>query len=181
MLALPLQRGCAADVSSPCSRFVNQHFGEGADTKYERDIRGFQKARDDAVAVTNSSGDVGIHNLSYVIYQLSAMAPRLAEYHAELRLSFAWLDAFKPTKKIDSTTLWYELACFLWNLAALHSEMGSRIDRTTENGIKTANKHFQLAAGALEAIITLCMPNLPSLLGIYNSYVISSTLPLMYL
>ena len=168
MLALPLQRGYVADVTTPCARFVNQHLGEGADIKYERDIRGFQKARDDAVAVTNSSGDIGIHNLSYVIYQLSAMAPRLAEYHAELRLSFAWLDAFKPTKKIDSTTLWYELACFLWNLAALHSELGSRIDRTTESGIKAANKHFQLAAGALEAINTLCMPHLPSLLGTFN-------------
>ncbi len=107
MLALPLQRGAAADVKGSCSRFINQQFGNGAaETKFNKDICGFQKARDDAVAVTNSSGEVGISNLSYIIYQLSAMAPRLAEYQGELRLSFVWLDAFKPTKKIDSNTLW---------------------------------------------------------------------------
>ena len=61
------------------------------------------------------------------------------------------------------------MACFLWNLAALHSELGSRIDRSTEVGIKAANKHFQLAAGALEAIGTVCMPHLPSLLGTSTS------------
>ena len=107
MLALPLQRGATADVKSSCSCFINQQFGDGAaETKFKKDIIGFQKARDDAVAVTNSSGEVGISNLSYIIYQLSAMAPRLSEYQGELRLSFAWLDAFKPTKKIDSNTLW---------------------------------------------------------------------------
>ena len=168
MLALPLQRGTSSDVVTPLTRFLSQHFG-GGPSPSSSDVVGFQRARDDAIAVTNSSGEVGVAHLSYMVYQLGAMAPRLSEYHSELRLAFAWLDAFKPTRKIDSTTLWFELACFLWNLAALHSELGSRVDRSTEAGIKAANKHFQLSAGALEAIGTLCMPQLPSLVGTNTS------------
>ena len=40
----------------------------------------------------------------------------------------------------------------LWNLGALESQRGAKIDRSSEEGIRNASKHFQQAAGIFEHI-----------------------------
>ena len=152
MLALPLKKGNSPpETGILLKSFVESQLGLESQSndmlELENDIKGFTKARDAAISVTESSADTGMNCLTFMITQLLNMAPRLAEYQTEMRLSFLWVDAFKPAKKITSTNLYYELAGFLWNYAALCSHTGSRVDRTIEEGVKTANKQFQLAAG----------------------------------
>ena len=160
MLALPLQRASSANTVPLLKSFLTSTFGTGADLKFDRDLADFQRVRQNAIAVTQSSGESGLISLSVIIHQLKSMAPRLAEYQNDLHLLFNYQDAFLPTKNIQCTSLYYELSTFLWNFAALHSQVGSRIDRSTDDGIRTANKHFQVAAGALDWITDNCIPNL---------------------
>lgn len=152
MLALPFQRVSPVDMRTKMSSFINQTFGDRSDLKFEGDINGFQSTHSTAASVTETSEEVGFSALLRIIFQLKNIAPRLYEYENELNFSFSYLDAFRPTKKIQSNSLYYDLCTFLWNYAALQSQIGSRVDRSTEEGIRSANKHFQQSAGALTSI-----------------------------
>jgi programmed cell death 6-interacting protein len=157
MLALPLQRIVAIDSAPIFRGFVNKSFGAGANERFEVDIRGFQNARDTALNVTQSTDESGLNYVLHMVYQLRNMAPRFAEYETELMICYTYYDAFKPTRKITSRTLFYDLSVFLWNYAALHSHVGSRIDRSSDEGIKVAQRHYQYAAGALDCIVIECL------------------------
>jgi programmed cell death 6-interacting protein len=76
----------------------------------------------------------------------------------EFRVSFRWQDGFRTSKIVMSNCMYVDWACFVWNLAALESQLGSKIERATDEGIKTANKHFQQAAGYFDFIITRILP-----------------------
>lgn len=80
-----------------------------------------------------------------------------------MKINLTWNDAFGLTLKASSHTFYMDLACCLWNLAAFESLMGARLDRTNEEGLKAANKHFQQAAGYLEYIRQQVLPHLPNL------------------
>lgn len=160
MLALPLQRASTINTIPLFKAFINTTFGAGADLKFDSDLTNFQRARQNAISVTQTSGESGLIALSVIIFQLKSMAPRLAEYEDDLKLLFSYQDAFLPTKNIQCKSLYYELSTFLWNFAALNSQIGSRVDRSTDEGIRTANKHFQVAAGVLDWIRDNCTPNI---------------------
>lgn len=166
MLALPLQRIVAVDSKPIFRTFINKNFGAGADERFEADFRGFQSARDAAISVIQSSDENGLNSLLFIIFQLKKMAPRLAEYESEMMMSFSYYDAFKVSRKISSRTLYYDLSAFLWNYAALHSHIGSRTDRLTDEGIKNAQKHFQQSAGALEYINDECLRHMKDTTGL---------------
>ena len=165
MLALPLQRIVAIDSAPIFRAFVNKSFGAGANERFEVDIRGFQNARDAALNVTQSTDESGLNYVLHMVYQLRKMAPRFAEYETDLMISYTYYDAFKPTRKITSRTLFYDLSVFLWNYAALHSHVGSRIDRGSDEGIKIAQRHYQYAAGALECILSECLHRMKDTTG----------------
>ena len=59
MLALPLQRSGPVDTVPLLAAFVNTSFGTGSDVKFEGDLTGFQRARQEAIAVTESTGESG--------------------------------------------------------------------------------------------------------------------------
>lgn len=44
----------------------------------------------------------------------------------------------------------YEMVSILYNIGALHSQMGASDDRTTPEGLKMACTHFQCAAWAFQ-------------------------------
>ena len=61
-------------------------------------------------------------------------------------LSFVWWDAFKTSKKEKQQNVNFERCAILFNLAALHSQVGIDQDRTTSGGLLAACKKFQEAA-----------------------------------
>ena len=67
-------------------------------------------------------------------------------------LSFVWWDAFKTSKKEKQQNVNFERCAILFNLAALHSQVGIDQDRTTSGGLLAACKKFQEAAGVFAHI-----------------------------
>ena len=159
MLALPLQRGAVVDTI-PLIALLKAKFSCSSDVDDQNDRRNLEKLRQNATAVTEASGDAGLEPLSYAIFQLRSLASRFAEYENDMELIFFYQDAFKPTKSIRNKSMYYDLSSFLWNFAALHSQIGSRVDRSTDDGIRAANRHFQSAAGALDWICSNCSPHM---------------------
>lgn len=86
------------------------------------------------------------------------MVPRLNGYQSELRVQFQWTDGFRASKSAVSNCLFIDWACLLWNLAALESQLGARMERGTDEGVKNASKHFQQAAGILEYVLVNVLP-----------------------
>lgn len=69
-----------------------------------------------------------------------------------MNVSFTWHDAFLKGKQATQTSLAFERAAILFNLGALESFEGASADRTTDEGLKKACKHFQVAAGYFEHV-----------------------------
>ncbi|KAK8969076.1 hypothetical protein KSP40_PGU012994 [Platanthera guangdongensis] len=63
-------------------------------------------------------------------------------------ISFTWFDAFRPSKKATQPSLHLEKAAVLFNLGAVHSQVGFAADRALATGLKIACNSFQAAAGA---------------------------------
>ena len=88
----------------------------------------------------------------------NSVAPRLLGYQSELRLQLQWLDGFRPARAVLSPSLCVDWASLRWNHAALISAQGARQERSSDEGLKLACKHFQEAAGIFEHILTHLLP-----------------------
>lgn len=69
----------------------------------------------------------------------------------EIRVNFPWCDAF-TSKKIVQTSLAYEKASIIFNIAATHSAIASSQARSDPEGIKRAFYYFRCSAGMLTYI-----------------------------
>jgi programmed cell death 6-interacting protein len=69
-----------------------------------------------------------------------------------VNISFTWHDAFLKGKQATQTSLAFERAAILFNLGSLESFEGASCDRQSDDGLKKACKHFQVAAGYFEHV-----------------------------
>lgn len=66
-------------------------------------------------------------------------------------MSFAWFDAFRPSRRVAQNNIHYEKAALLFNLGALASQQGLQSDRTSGDGLTAACKLFQVRVQGVEA------------------------------
>jgi programmed cell death 6-interacting protein len=152
MLALPLQRGENVDLATAFYSFLQKEYGEAGVGSLSADVPAFQQLRDNALCVSDTN-EAGTVNIQRYHYHLGFIAPRLREYDSnDLKFSFVWYDGFRNSRKITTTSLYVDWACLLWNFGAIESQRGAKIDRSTEEGVRNASKHFQQAAGIFEYI-----------------------------
>lgn len=83
-----------------------------------------------------------------VTYRLSLIAVVDVSRTKDIGLSFIWHDAFKPSQNTPKKCLDMDSACVIFNIGAVHSQIGAAVDRGTDAGRKKACKDFQKAAGA---------------------------------
>lgn len=162
MLAIPPVKCLAGlgDKSALLSSLVNQNMCPEEFVK--SDVTNLEQYRIAATSVSEPSESGQQHLIRYC-QQLRHFVPRFVGLEPQLKLTFTWGDAFGINLKASSSSFYLDFACCLWNLAAFESLMGARLDRTSEEGLRSANKHFQQAAGYLEYIRTNILPNLPPL------------------
>jgi programmed cell death 6-interacting protein len=128
----------------------------------KRDIEVLQQLRAAATSV-NEPSDLNTQHLIRYCQQLRYFAPRFVGLEPQLKVTFSWNDAYGINFKASSSSFYFDLACCLWNLAALESFSGARLDRTNEDKLRAANKHFQQAAGYIEFIRLNVLSFLPNL------------------
>lgn len=157
MLSLPLNRGSSVDIKSGFATLLQSQYCDNFAEKLNPDIIGYQKLRDNCVLISEPS-ETSIQTILRLHLHYSNFVPRLNGYQSELRVQFQWIDGFRSSKSAMSNCLFVDWACMLWNLAALESQLGARMERGTDEGVKNASKHFQQAAGIIDFILTGVFP-----------------------
>lgn len=66
-----------------------------------------------------------------------------------VRISFPWTDAFRPSKKTSQYNVHFEKAAVLFNVAAVMSQQALQVERGTAEGATQACKIFQVRHSCL--------------------------------
>jgi programmed cell death 6-interacting protein len=164
MLAIPAKRTDSADYAKALRDFFHKKFPKDI-AHFENDIISFQQLRSAATSVTDAHDQIGQQQLMRYHYHLSVMVSRLYDLESEMKLSFSWYDAYRPSRRFTSGNLYYEWACSLWNMAAFESTRAARVDRSSEEGIRQASRGFQQAAGIFHHIAENMIPKISTALS----------------
>ncbi|KAG5188686.1 BRO1-like domain-containing protein [Tribonema minus] len=145
-IAIPLKRGTTVDLVNPLKRYLQSEFGPDNVAKFEGDLATLNnlRVRAASVAAATTAGRQALEQYYSQINRLGSLFP-VSEEH--IKVAFNWCDAFVPSKKKGQSSLAFERACVLYNLAAIESHLACNADRASEDGIKAAYRHFQQAAG----------------------------------
>lgn len=81
--------------------------------------------------------------------QLNALLNRFPTLPERQMLSFSWKDAY-TNSSTSVTDIRQEMAVVLYNIGALHTQLGAEEQRNTPDSMKIACTHFQCAAWAFE-------------------------------
>jgi len=152
MLALPAFKSLSAGLGDTTSIIKSLTVLKYSDEIIRNDIIMLENYRNLAVNVVDPS-EMGQQHLLNYCHHVKNCVNRLNGLD-NLKLSFTWNDAFGINLKVTSSSLYLDYICCLWNLASFESLMGAKGDRSSEDGIRIANKHFQQSAGYLEYLRT---------------------------
>ncbi|KAG7085708.1 hypothetical protein E1B28_003252 [Marasmius oreades] len=145
MIAIPRKTTDEVDWTTPIRNLIAQSYGESPDN-YATECGTLQRCRQDAVRGAGS--ELTARDLLYKYFgQLELLELRFSE----IRVNFPWRDAF-TNKLITQTSIAYEKASILFQIAATHSAIASSQSRSDPEGIKRAFHYFKTCAGMLTYI-----------------------------
>jgi hypothetical protein len=145
MVSIPKKTAEDVDWTTPIRTLVAKSYGENPEA-YAHECQALQRCRQDAVKGAGS--DTTARDLLYKYFgQLELLELRFAE----IRVNFAWHDAF-TTKLTTQTSIAYEKASILFQIAATHSAIAAAQTRADPDGLKLAFHYFRTSAGMLSYI-----------------------------
>ncbi|KAL1691231.1 BRO1-like domain-containing protein [Schizophyllum commune] len=145
MISIPKKTTEEVDWTSPIRTLIAQSYGENPDN-YAAECASLQRCRQDAVRGAGS--DITARDLLYKYFgQLELLELRFSE----IRVNFPWHDAFTH-KLTTQTSIAYEKASILFQIAATHSAIASSQSRADPEGVKRAYHYFRTCAGMLTYI-----------------------------
>ncbi|KAF7324851.1 BRO1 domain-containing protein [Mycena kentingensis (nom. inval.)] len=122
-----------------------QSYGENPDN-YTAECAALQRCRQDAVRGAGS--DMTARDLLYKYFgQLELLELRFSE----IRVTFPWHDAFTH-KLTTQTSIAYEKASILFQIASTHSAIATSQNRSSPEGLKRSFYYFRTCAGMLTYI-----------------------------
>eukprot|EP00602_Paraphysomonas_sp_CaronLab_P000755 CAMPEP_0185027374 /NCGR_PEP_ID=MMETSP1103-20130426/12346_1 /TAXON_ID=36769 /ORGANISM="Paraphysomonas bandaiensis, Strain Caron Lab Isolate" /LENGTH=1041 /DNA_ID=CAMNT_0027561333 /DNA_START=105 /DNA_END=3227 /DNA_ORIENTATION=+ len=160
MLALPIKRTNQYDLSSNLIDFLKKECTDDEVNKLTQDVNTLQQLRNNICGAHATSGESGLQQLMIYHHHMKSVSKRLSGYESETKFRFTWTDAFRPSIRCVSGSLYFDWACVLWNIASLESNMGSILDRGSDEGVRAASLHYQQAAGVIEFMRTEVTPKI---------------------
>ncbi|KAG6879495.1 hypothetical protein C0992_002105 [Termitomyces sp. T32_za158] len=145
MISVPKKATDEVDWTSPIRTLIAQSYGENPDN-YASECAQLQRCRQDAVRGAGS--DLTARDLLYKYFgQLELLELRFPE----IKVTFPWHDAF-TNKLTTQTSIAYEKASILFQIAATHSSIAAAQSRSDPEGTKRAFSYFRSCAGMLTYI-----------------------------
>ncbi|KAJ6466980.1 BRO1-like domain-containing protein [Mycena sanguinolenta] len=145
MISIPKKTTEEVDWTTPIRNLIAQSYGENPDN-YATECASLQRCRQDAVRGAGS--DMTARDLLYKYFgQLELLELRFAE----IRVTFPWHDAF-TNKLTTQTSIAYEKASILFQIASTHSAIASSQNRSSPEGLKRSFHYFRTCAGMLTYI-----------------------------
>ncbi|KAG8950847.1 bck1-like resistance to osmotic shock [Tulasnella sp. 424] len=141
-ISIPRKKTDDVDWTGPIRTVIAQSYGESPDN-YASECAALQRCRQDAVKGAGS--DATARDLLYKYFgQLELLELRFSE----IRVQFSWHDAF-TTKVTTQTSLAFEKASIIFQLASTHSSIAISQNRADPEGLKRAFNYFKTTAGIL--------------------------------
>ncbi|KAI0267491.1 BRO1-like domain-containing protein [Gloeopeniophorella convolvens] len=145
IISIPKKGTDEVDWTTPIRSAISQSYGEDPDN-YTTEYAALQRCRQDAVKGAGS--DMTARDLLYKYFgQLELLELRFPE----IRVNFPWRDAF-TNKLIVQTSLAYEKASVIFQIAATHSAIAASQSRSDPDGLKRAFYYLRCCAGMLTYI-----------------------------
>ncbi|KAJ7705251.1 BRO1-like domain-containing protein [Mycena rosella] len=145
MISIPKKSTDEVDWTTPIRTLIAQSYGENPDN-YSAECASLQRCRQDAVRGAGS--DMTARDLLYKYFgQLELLELRFSE----IRVTFPWHDAF-TNKLTTQTSIAYEKASILFQIASTHSAIASSQNRSSPEGLKRSFYYFRTCAGMLTYI-----------------------------
>lgn len=154
MIVVPPKKAHELNLTQPLKQFIQQTYTTNLDD-YLKSVDALNQLRNEALFKSNRQEKLS--KLMRYYDQLCAIETKLPISENQIRLPFKWADAFEKGSIFGRGSLvlsssLYERLCVLFNIAAACSDIASTQQLDTEDGLKTAAKYYQLAAGAFSFI-----------------------------
>lgn len=131
-----------ASYSNEFAVHIRNKFNEPSPNKYAREINEFSNLRNIALSTLSENSfrdNSSLKALKKYYCQLVSMLSRFKDCGAE----FVWKDSFG--RGSTDGNLEFELNNIMYNIAAIHNEIGAKTPRDTESSTKEACLHFDSA------------------------------------
>ncbi|XP_076362169.1 tyrosine-protein phosphatase non-receptor type protein myopic [Tachypleus tridentatus] len=136
-----------SDFGPPLKKFIREQYHEDPES-YSKEIKELESLRQSACKVPRDF--TGCSTLKRYYSQLLSLQNRFPMTEdGPASVPFVWSDIFSGLV-FSITDIKYEQACILYNIGALHSELGAMDNRHNAEGMKIACTHFQCAAWAFQ-------------------------------
>ncbi|XP_029815116.1 rhophilin-1 [Manacus vitellinus] len=159
MIPLGLKETKELDLLVPLKDFISEHYGEEG-VLFEKEIKDFMELRQVRVPWDAKSG-FGLVVWVGRDHQDHLVPGRWAAVDPSLLLPFSRYDSLTGVPS-HQRALAFEKGSVLFNLGALHTQLGARQDRATLPGLAQAIDAFQRAAGSIGFFGPLGTPGLVS-------------------
>ncbi|XP_014253355.1 tyrosine-protein phosphatase non-receptor type 23 [Cimex lectularius] len=128
-------------------QYIREFYNEDPES-YNSEIRNLESLR--ATAVRPVKDVAGCSVLKKYFCQLHFLQSRFPMgKEGKAAINFSWKDAYGHSVT-TAADIKVEMVAVLYNIGALHSQLGSADDRTSAEGLKLACTHFQCAAWAFQ-------------------------------
>uniref|UniRef100_A0A8C4YIB3 Rhophilin Rho GTPase binding protein 1 n=1 Tax=Gopherus evgoodei TaxID=1825980 RepID=A0A8C4YIB3_9SAUR len=144
MIPLGLKETKEMDLMAPLKDLISEHYGEDG-ISFEKEIKELMELRQ--AMRTPSRNEAGLELLMEYYNQLYFLDNRFFPPNKNLGIFFHWYDSLTGVPS-HQRALAFEKGSVLFNIGALHTQIGARQDRTTLQGVDRAIDAFQKAAGA---------------------------------
>eukprot|EP00962_Isochrysis_galbana_P046884 scaffold18987_cov109-Isochrysis_galbana.AAC.25 len=153
MLALPFKNpDKAVDWPGALDKYVRRTYSKRQAEAHSAQFASVAETRRVAVSQQPNKNTAEDIRQALVRYHRLLVALEGRFDMSQLRLTFVWRDAFKPSVKQGEADSRFERGAVLFNLAAVLSFEATVQKRSEADGIKLACQHFQLAAGLLHQL-----------------------------
>ncbi|XP_046962007.1 tyrosine-protein phosphatase non-receptor type 23 [Vanessa cardui] len=130
-------------------QYIAEAYREDPDS-YGNEIHQLEGLRSTAVRPTLDSA--GLSALIRYFCQLRAIQSRFPMAKGQpVACTFAWKDLY-ANMSCSLADIKFEMACILYNIGALHTQLGSSEPRTSADSLKSACQHYQHAAWAFQLL-----------------------------
>ncbi|KAI8428293.1 hypothetical protein MSG28_002499 [Choristoneura fumiferana] len=117
---------------------------------YSNEIHQLESLR--SAAVRPSSDEAGLSSLYRYFCQLRAIQSRFPMGKGQpAACTYSWKDLY-ANMTCPLADIRFEMACILYNIGALHTQLGAAEPRTSAESLKAACTHFQNAAWAFQVV-----------------------------
>ncbi|XP_026571787.1 rhophilin-1 [Pseudonaja textilis] len=144
MIPLGLKETKELDWAAPLKAVIKEHYQEDEDS-YKAELEALVDLRQAMRAPSRNKA--GLELLMEYYSQLYFLDNRFFSPHQNLGLFFHWYDSLTGVPS-HQRALAFEKGSVLFNIGALHTQIGARQDRTTLQGVDCAIEAFQRASGA---------------------------------